>query len=66
MGKDITDRACPLVLLGSPGDSCCWLSGVKEMGNRRFLCENVVVQRTTPPHVILNNVKDLSKTHHIG
>ena len=40
--------------------------GVKEMENGRFLCENVVVQRTTPHHVILNKVKDLSKTHRIG
>ncbi len=40
--------------------------GVKEMGNGRFLCENVVFQCTTSYHVILNAVKDLSKTHRIG
>ena len=40
--------------------------GVKEMGNGRFLCENVVVQPTTPHHVIPNNMKDLSKTHRFG
>ena len=40
--------------------------GVKEIGNSRFLRENAVFQRTTPHHVILNKVKDLSKTHRFG
>ena len=40
--------------------------GVKEMGSSRFLCENTVFQRTTSYPVILNEVKDLSKTHRFG
>jgi len=40
--------------------------GVKELGNSRFLCENALFQRKTPLYVILNNVKDLSKTHRSG
>ncbi len=37
-----------------------------EMENGRFLRENALFQRTTPHHVILNAVKDLSETHRIG
>ena len=58
-----TSKAAPFADYKGWGDSAFH---VKEMGNSRFLCENAVFQCTTPHHVILNNVKDLSKTHRFG
>ena len=60
-------NAIPLLVLASAGmteEGCPagthWRQG---NGKQPFFCENAVFQRTTPHHVILNRVKDLSETH---